>query len=879
MKLLPVRINGRTDYMVDFDVNSEYEHTFVVASDEGGELLRLNPYLPSKYENAQNVNDLANQSTAEGFEYQIDTGHKQVFLTGIEFGDEEGVKYLKLLLSYTRCHENIGIPTNANPGLSYGNGVIRYASQDDLKKLRVIVNLSSENNGEEASSSFVVYLTPSGQIYNAVVDCGSEASQIAAFKGIGGEDFGPNKRLCISSNILYHFGFDDREHNEFIQYEDSDECLFKTIFYAKKSFNETDIAPEKICPLEDERENPDSILRMCVKKEELERIKDTHLQLYNMKIAGYGGIIVPNIRYQKQRKSIKEYEVFFQRKYISQFIFQCLCDFCNTSPYVQQPKVMNLNMLVPNIYSYKKTHDFISMVYKDTLEMIEKNESFKKKVQGVCINPVSESDASLIGAVSLRRNRYTAGTYLVLDAGKGTLDFSLTKYERGKFINIMKSGFVGASAAISYGFMLDLLREFLETESIVEKVDDDILRKFIYENILGGNTGGGGDMYGLNRLMNVVDGYKIKFTRLNGRRPERKTVPNPEPLNSITIEAFAQWVERCSYKVSTDNVDAILSVIINSVSRKLLLYTETTVQFVVFAGRGFLYEPFKQKMLDMLKRDWPDLKEISFIEANDAADNKNICLFITDAINEGRYESNELPDPLDIHRDISEQINHSENMSGSAENVGDSLSKIFSAIKLNVKSKAENKKDSGDVSNYRENSFVFGHKTTIGGDIDIIIGGTTYTMDNQVKRDEGYLFYSNGRIYVRINGAGVHLLNESVDLTTGLAYPSLFPYCAVLNEDGIYIPEYLRKEVSECVENAEENNQPNKNVTVLDSAEENNCKEADKEKVKVTERDKEKDLEEKIVGKGCPFAFEENEHDNPLDRINKHKGNNYGGKY
>ena len=409
-----------------------------------------------------------------------------------------------------------------------------------------------------------------------------------------------------------------------------------------------------------------------------------------------------------------------------------------------------------------------------------------------------------------RHREFNDGTYLVLDAGKGTLDFSITKYEKGYFKNIMKSGFVGASAAINYGFLLDLLEEFLRGCCRVS--GDAELRKFVFENILGKTKNGrgleGGDLCLLNDLMQAVDDYKIRFLTL----PEALTatkVPATE-IDQIKLSTFVEWVKNRKEKVATDNVDAIMSTIINNVYQKIVVHTKQKIDYVVFAGRGFLYVPFKNEMLEMLKKLFRDIKETTYLDTMNAANNKNVCLFVASAISEGRYNNHLLPIPYEIDGDVARELSNlhytDNNIEQQTQNdwFSEFLDKMAARIgNLGKSSSQSNSTSAANMPNVAESkNFVVGYSINAASNISVVIGGTFYKLGVDVEAGTAELFYSNGDIFLRDQNKRVHTLREPADLSKGLSFPSLFPFCSVARMDDVYInPGKVVDDVEDTVKN------------------------------------------------------------------------------
>lgn len=825
MKLLPISINGHTDYMIDFD-SPQYsiEDSFVIASDTKGTLFNFYKYIPLN--GPTGPASVRSNSNIDGIMFQTENGPKCVCITEIKESAEDNEHTLRIKLSQDSINDND--KNYELKDLSYDDEQFKITHDlvDDALSLKIIFEY------EKWEQSIIVYLAPKGQIRDVVIDCGSEATQMAMFKR--NSPCNINERLPILSGILNHFGAEKERHKEYIQAESDntkfDKYLYKSIFFAKKEIESDELEEENIFPTDEERENENSILRMTTTIQDVEAIRESHLQMYNMKISAFGGVRLPNIELDGIETSLMNLNDFFYRKYLSQFVFQVLRNFCHT---VHQPKryssnsarILNINVLVPNVYTSERTNKFINCIHEDAIKMVEDNEDFKSKILGVCVTAVSESDASLVGAISLHaRKDFSSGTYLVLDAGKGTLDFSVTKYDNGTFKNIMKSGFVGASAAINYGFILDLLEDFIKSNGISSSIDNNALKQFIYENILGKTKEGkqveGGDLCVLNELMKAIDDYKIRYSDMTDPTPTSSSSSTMTQLHDVKLSAFVEWIKKRKQKIKTNNVNAIISTIINYVYQKIVVFSECDIDYVVFAGRGFLFKPLKDKMFSMLNSLYTGIEEKSFLRELDAVTNKNVCLFIANAISEGKYNNNLLPIPFPIDEEevealLNSDFNDYEDIKSNQDDVTsvlqrltERLNAIVSGFSINVEGKSETKGTTPTTQ--IDNPFVVGYDINVAPNINIVIGGTFYQLGLNVATGNARLFYSKGKILVRDCENGVHLLTEPTNLTMGLAFPSLFPFCEITSRDEIYIPSITNVNIEDTIKKEKEKKEEEK---------------------------------------------------------------------
>lgn len=844
MKLFPIRINNHIDYMVDFEFRANYEESFVVPSDQNGTLIEFFKFTPNGDSKPRGYADKKNKNNEQPdnqYTIQLDKGEKGVYITGFNTASAEseasGLKSLIITISDTDDKQQSVIPDKLSDILSYKDGKISFNRRTDLLILKI-----SLKYGNEVSKPFILYLVPQNKICDVVLDCGSEATQMAIFpsKAQGGLD----NLVPIQDDVFQHFGVkvdeyvndlpedasaEDKTLNNkknpenYIQSEPGDICLYKSIFYAKNSFSSDETEDDKIFPTSDDHKNENPILKMCVYNGDLEKMKSSYVQLYNMKISGYGGVESPKVRFDGYMDPLGSHEGFFTRKYISQFVYHSMNRFVlackkNKNNGNVQPEILRLNVLVPNIYSYERTYKFISTIHEDARAMIDKKiKNEFAVIKGICVNAVSESDASLMGAISLSNDNkvFADGRYLVLDAGKGTMDFSLTEYKGGEYKNIMKSGFIGASASISYGFLLDLLSAYINSNDINVKdpeterdIKEEVIKTYIYNNILGGKTGNeknGGDLADLCKLMTAVDEYKIKFEKKDTGKIQREEQP-VKKLEDLHLDTFVEWIQKCTKQVSTDNVDAIIEIIINSVYQKLLLYMNDAnkPEYVIFAGRGFKYEPLKARMFGMLQKLNNNLKEKKFEKAGTAASFKNICMFIKTPAVKGICDNKIIPTPKDLSKeDLDENSKHKH--TDKKEEGKKGLKGFVSLTHDDNGNSGSKNTDPSPENDY--NYFKTGYKINMGNKVYTIIGGTIYQYQQKIDDEDkkGALFYSNGILYVRGESTKtVYHLTESVNLEKGLSFPSLFPYCTVSDKDKVFLPE-IKKEQDEPENSSSEN--------------------------------------------------------------------------
>lgn len=791
MLLLPIKVNNRTNYMVDFESSRQVTDSFVIDASIEGVLFEFN----SGTQDGGGVK--MGHHAATSILFQNSKEQTGLYINGLDYNKNENLLEISL--------------TNGKPATMESQELkfpewLSYNSQDlsfHFGLINETINLCVRFCYESHSRKVDFFLAPASQIVDAVIDSGSEATQIGIFKR--GEEISVDNIIPILDETLVHFNIDSAEYkpNSFIQAEvEGDACdlsLFRTRFFVKNSISRGEINAESHLP----KGGDDPILRMLVTPEMLDNddMKNAYIQLYNMKIASFGGVELPKIRKNGHLKSIAEAGAnnFYYRKYLNVFLHEILSSVCDDDNWenndeTNNKKLLSLYVLMPNVYTPKKAQECLDYIRKDLKSIIDRDETFKDVIVGFDVTAVSESDASLVGAKSMSVEVGSSpGTYLIMDAGKGTLDFSIAELdEKGILKNKMKSGIVGGSAAISYGFLLDLLQTYLNERQI--EIDD--IKTFIFANILGktsdGTGVGGGDLCFLNNLMNEVDAYKIRYDSLkNPYLVEEHT----DFDSSFKLDAFVEWINSCNAKIETPNVVAIIETIIKYTVAKIAASLKEGFQIdnVVYAGRGFLFEPLKSGMRKALKLKFPDIQEKTFVSPEKATNNKNVCLFISRAISGGEYNHQQLSEPR-----LLDSVTVAAIDTGAIVNPNDiskpTLTETLLAVWNQLSGGIRDVTSSGAahteaLSAGDKTPFAHGHDIKSAPNQYYAIGGHFYHLGPNVPQGKARVFQSNGRIYIRYESADkVEQLTEIPNLTVELAFPSLFPFCDVSRSGDIYLP-------------------------------------------------------------------------------------------
>lgn len=763
MKLLPIKINDNIEYMLDFEHGMGNPDTFIISSkSDGNTICEFYPY----------NNGVTFQEASKVELYLGATPH----LGKPNEQDGLNIDYV-LTINLGREPVNLGNTpeiTCDNLRICYKDNVIKI-----LENVQNAIGIAIDFHIDNCKQRIVVYVAPEGQIRDAVIDSGSESSQMAIFKrndnGSGNEY--SERNIYDIMNGVYRF-FENKsgsidnpdDKNRIINSYQSEgngseyECkLFKSVFFAKKSIEET---PDHVYIKKEDikEEKPLMKLYTSKEKESAELIQECYIQLCNMKISSFTGIPVPTVTYGEDDIPTTEFcsthENYYYRRHINLFsylILQNLCGINNQGGETQRKaKLLSLYILMPNVFSASKVRKYIDFIKGDINDLIENTDSFKEKIKGVSVTAVSESDASLMGIFRMNiNNGWEEGKYLIMDAGKGTIDFSIVEYRSADstHYSLMRGGVVGASAAISYGLLLDLIQTYVEMNGFGCSVQE-----YIYRVILGHDIAGSekiehaGERYYIQRMMDAVDRYKMRYSNLlHGEISERYSGNISEDL---PIDKFTEWINGYQYKVKGKYVNAIIDTMVNRVIEKLKNELGG-VKYVMFAGRGFKFEGLKNKMFDKLKGINKAIKLVEIGVHGGTLTEKNVCLFIPDTIYNGK---NKL---LSLYIETN--------------NNGYKTGLI---------------RERGKTSKISAMNFVDGGLFTGQKGLNEI-NGSQYRLDHDGYTNGNIFCNGKGQFLVRAAGGNdVITLREVNEIgNVSLAFPSLFPNWKITKIDEIYIPE------------------------------------------------------------------------------------------
>ena len=583
------------------------------------------------------------------------------------------------------------------------------------------------------------------------------------------------------------------------------------------------------------------------------------IQIPNVKITQFGGVNQPKVGPNKE--PILDYQDgYFYRASINRFILNALSN-------ASTPCIC-LYVLMPNVYSQLSIIDHLRWIRKDVIDILSQNPVLAERIKAVELSAISESDASLLGAIRViednpRSNEIVEpGKYIIIDAGKGTLDYSAIQYEtepEPKVYSFFRSGIIGAGNSLTYAYFFALLRDYMN-QAVSGQTSEENLQSFIFENVLGhtavGISKGGGDIANLSRLMEAVERYKI-LSSSEGRRIDDSISPlsstakhsSWKDVEMTTVTDFInKMIPQSTRTYKPLSVEAkqyvtnAINQIVDEVYASLSILKDMDygkADGVIFAGRGFAHPEFKKALKQKLEDNDIADEELTYMRNDVAVNQKSVCLYIRTAIQEGHYNNHMTSVPI-VLRSTGYQNKTTEEkkdfITKWQEKLGFGSKKVESQIAENVSKIFKVILDSREgpyhtPGSTEANGMVTGFTQTVVNGDSLMIGGTKYKIRTT---GEVTIFYSGEKIYYRyMDERGrtrvLELTEDGVNLQNSpFLFGTLFPSVDVDNMADVRLPFDPDSEKKREEQEVENQRKKDKKKRIKEEKEmENNANEVD----------------------------------------------------
>lgn len=673
-------------------------------------------------------------------------------------------------------------------------------------------------------------------IWDVVLDYGSEASQLIVSRR--------DDRDVNDLSTLFDEFF--KTHNDgttptandrtlYVQYDSDSERYYKSVFYIKREFpvnlqNSPDGFRLDVTKLL----GKDKDILLLNRYNQMDADRATYMAVPNLKIANHRGVFLPTINVggiNLTAPKIGDNDVY--RKIINAFMQIAL----KNTGLNGAARFLNIVLLVPNTYVQSDVTRVLTHLSADIMTLVKNNPDTFGNIKGVEVSSISESDASFVGVMEHMSDQIPAGgRYLIMDAGKGTLDFSVIKdsingNNNYRYNSIFRSGIIGAGNAISYAILLSILNHIFSSEQNKDRREAKI-EAFVVKYILDPSA----DLAYITALMKLVEDYKRLYNNGNLGKPQvidGANVTSLEGMNDLIKKMVDNKILVNDESYINNMIDNICLSASNKLSKSYPTGEEFKIDHIIFAGRGFLMNKLRKRMEEILKQQNPticsgavmhDLIHIS--EKDTAVTPKNVCMFIIDGIRAGLYNGRIIGIPRISHTDAKQDKPNNDNNTQSTDG-GTLQSKVIDFFKPVVEFFAQFKNDENNLfgriwnviapfSNNQVNEqhrrikaisstprdLASGYKDVITNQRDkMIVSGTEYTFGTNQLNTRGNvmvkLFFDGSDFVIRKDGHNGGIIETicSRGLDGDFVFESTFPFLLVQPGLNDHIPFPTRREV------------------------------------------------------------------------------------
>lgn len=427
-----------------------------------------------------------------------------------------------------------------------------------------------------------VVCAPLNQIYDVVIDFGSEASQMLIHQCASGVTSEPIRLFKCCAEHFYNLkGMQPNEYDQ----QDENERLFRSIFFGREHAQN---GKEAIAAIPSPK---DPLISFISKRDDINKGE----RIPNVKISYLSDVCPSGL-------NMKEIHRGIVLRFIHEAIRYIYGLEKNNLP--KRSYAMRITLLIPNVMCQNEVSSFIDDVgnYVKCSEFI-KYVPKDFKISMIEIKTCSESDASLLNWIN-KQETVKPGRYLIIDMGKGTTDFSLVNvYNASQVESLLRGGFIGAGNVISYVLLENYL---LHMGGLSE-----------YRNLI--KTTLSAEIPMLYSLEQVIE--KIKRENSDNPTISQEFSGN---IQGIKVEAIIDRIaSEASKNVMPDDFQIISGMIQRLVTKEIFgRIGGLKFDHVVLSGRAFKFEKLKEETIRYIKEIFPNV-QVHYEEA----ESKKGCLY------------------------------------------------------------------------------------------------------------------------------------------------------------------------------------------------------------------------------------------------------------
>ena len=401
------------------------------------------------------------------------------------------------------------------------------------------------------SGKIRVHCMPSDDLYDVVLDFGSEASQMLIRHNADGAGANPHQLFAY---MLRHYwqavvGGNRRVYDQ----QDDNPELFRSIFFKKENASMDNHFEMQ------EPNNQDSFVNFITR-----RNRNSGERIPNVKISFLTGQQIEGADRTRLHVGIIMRFLHEALKRISELQKEAMRG-------IEVNTAIRFTILLPNVMPQSNVS---SLIHK--LHELANTPEFLKKFSDCITVPYiqvaccSESDASFLermNVIGLARG----DRCLTIDIGKGTTDFSITKkIDANKATSLFRSGFVGAGNAVSYAIF----------DNCIEQMVGKSKKKEVIKKVLDAEPAL------LFDLDNAIEEIKHNWGKSSTKSPLAEISPN------ASVEVVLDKIRMA--KGISDTTGSITKMAEGITENILKRLPDVKINKIVISGRAFRFNELKE---------------------------------------------------------------------------------------------------------------------------------------------------------------------------------------------------------------------------------------------------------------------------------------------
>lgn len=626
------------------------------------------------------------------------------------------------------------------------------------------------------SGKIRVHCMPSDDLYDVVLDFGSEASQMLIRHNADGAGANPHQLFAY---MLRHYwqavvGGNRRVYDQ----QDDNPELFRSIFFKKENASMDNHFEMQ------EPNNQDSFVNFITRRNRNsgERIPNVKISfLTGQQIEGadrtrlHVGIIMRFLHEALKRISELQKEAMRGIEVNTAIRFTILL-----------PNVMpqsNVSSLIHKLRELANTPEFLNK-FSDCITV--------PYIQVACC---SESDASFLERMNVI-GLAPGDRCLTIDIGKGTTDFSITKkIDANKATSLFRSGFVGAGNAVSYAIF----------DNCIEQMVGKSKKKEVIKKVLDAEPAL------LFDLDNAIEEIKHNWGKSSTKSPLAEISPN------ASVEVVLDKIRMA--KGISDTTGSITKMAEGITENILKRLPDVKINKIVISGRAFRFNELKEVLEKKLAEKF---RGVDCVYNDQSA--KSGCLlgasstiklslsssmvgmpFILDA------SKLDLSNPKEFLKEIAESANTDKSVTTTINSVAsnkklDSIARVANSMVSLVSEWFKNddegysrggastpKSTANSMDEVRELMSQGKEYSKINSNSLISISGRYYVPADQYTIDDSHrpyqIYFDGEEFYLRHKEGSHKLVAAAMQGDQNLCFESQFPYSRSIYNDDSNIPD------------------------------------------------------------------------------------------